>query len=418
MTPQTTVPQTPDVPLEDLRVADREHWAQGPPLEQFKRLRAQCPVHWSPGMSEFPDEPGFWSVTNQEDVHTVSRDWETYSSEVGGMLAMPARFFPLEVQNSMFIGMDPPKHDRLKALFQRGFTPRRIAEHEDDIRAITCEILDGLEGRQAVDLVADVAQPIVSRVIGAFMGIAPEDDAVWARLMNAIVSADDPEQNPDGPETVMERDMPEIIARCQELIADRTLNPAEDLTSLLVNAEVDGERLTEWEIVMGFILLMTAGNDSTKATFCSGMRALMEHPDQRQILLDDLSLVPDAVEEALRMFPSFAHFRRTATKDTELGGCPIHKGDKVVMWYPSTGRDESVYDDPDRFDVTRKPEHQAFGAGGRHFCLGTALARLELRVMIEETLKRFPDMSIDGTPRMAQAIFINQLSTLPVRLHG
>jgi cytochrome P450 len=418
MTPQTTVPQTPDVPLEDLRVADREHWAQGPPLEQFKRLRAQCPVHWSPGMSEFPDEPGFWSVTNQEDVHTVSRDWETYSSEVGGMLAMPARFFPLEVQNSMFIGMDPPKHDRLKALFQRGFTPRRIAEHEDDIRATTCEILDGLEGRQAVDLVADVAQPIVSRVIGAFMGIAPEDDAVWARLMNAIVSADDPEQNPEGPETVMERDMPEIIARCQELIADRTLNPAEDLTSLLVNAEVDGERLTEWEIVMGFILLMTAGNDSTKATFCSGMRALMEHPDQRQMLLDDLSLVPDAVEEALRMFPSFAHFRRTATKDTELGGCPIHKGDKVVMWYPSTGRDESVYDDPDRFDVTRKPEHQAFGAGGRHFCLGTALARLELRVMIEETLKRFPDMSIDGTPRMAQAIFINQLSTLPVRLHG
>lgn len=418
MTPQTTVPQTPDVPLEALRIADREHWAEGPPLEQFKRLRAQCPVHWSPGMSEFPDEPGFWSVTNQQDVHTVSRDWETYSSEVGGMLAMPARFFPLEVQNAMFIGMDPPKHDRLKALFQRGFTPRRIAEHEDDIRAITCAILDGLEGRETVDLVADVAQPIVSRVIGAFMGIAPEDDAVWARLMNAIVSADDPEQNPEGPETVMERDMPEIIQRCQQLIAGRIQDPTDDLTTVLVNAELDGEKLTEWEIVMGFILLMTAGNDSTKATFCSGMRALMEHPDQRQLLLDDLTLVPDAVEEALRMFPSFAHFRRTATKDTELGGCPIHKGDKVVMWYPSTGRDESVYEDPDRFDVTRKPEHQGFGAGGRHFCLGTALARLELRVMIEETLKRFPAMAINGTPRMAQAIFINQLSTLPVRLHG
>nr|MBA3338537.1 cytochrome P450 [Geodermatophilaceae bacterium] len=221
MTPQTMTPQTPDVPLEALRVADREHWADGPPLEQFARMRAQCPVHWSPGMSEFPDEPGFWSVTTQKDVYTVSRDWETYSSEVGGMLAMPARFFPVEVQNGMFIGMDPPKHDRLKALFQRGFTPRRIAEHEDEIRAITCRVLDGLEGRETVDLVADVAQPIVSRVIGSFMGIAEEDDAIWARLMNAIVSADDPEQNPDGPETVMERDMPEIMQRCQKLIADR-----------------------------------------------------------------------------------------------------------------------------------------------------------------------------------------------------
>jgi cholest-4-en-3-one 26-monooxygenase len=367
-------------------------------------------------MTSFPEEPGFWSVTNQELVHEVSRNYQLYSSELGGMVGMP--WVQLEVQNGMFIGMDPPKHDRLKALFQRGFTPRRIAEHEDEIRAITCKILDGLEGRETVDLVSDVAQPIVSRVIGAFMGIAEEDDAVWARLMNAIVSADDPEQNPEGPETVMERDMPEIIQRCQKLIADRIANPTADLTTVLVDAEVDGEKLTEWEIVMGFILLMTAGNDSTKATYCSGMRALMEHPDQRQLLLDDPSLVPDAVEEALRMFPSFAHFRRTATKDTELAGCPIRKGDKVVMWYPSTGRDETVYEDPDRFDVTRKPEHQAFGAGGRHFCLGTALARLELRVMIEETLKRFPDMTIDGTPRMAQAIFINQLSTLPVRLHG
>jgi cholest-4-en-3-one 26-monooxygenase len=411
-------PQTEDVPLEALRVADREHWAEGPPLKQFARLRAACPVHWSPGMSEFPEEPGFWSVTTQEDVHTVSRDWQTYSSEVGGMLAMPAKFFPVEVQNGMFIGMDPPKHDRLKALFQRGFTPRRIAEHEDEIRAITCGVLDGLEGRETVDLVADVAQPIVSRVIGAFMGIDPDDDAVWARLMNAIVSADDPDQNPAGPETVMERDRPEIMQRCQKLIADRAANPRDDLTTVLVGAEVDGERLTEWEIVMGFILLMTAGNDSTKATYCSGMRALMENPDQRQLLLDDPALIPDAVEEALRMFPSFAHFRRTATKDTELHGCPIRKGDKVVMWYPSTGRDESVYEDPDRFDVTRKPEHQAFGAGGRHFCLGTALARLELRVMLEETLARFPDMAIDGTPKMAQAIFINQLATLPVRLHG
>jgi cholest-4-en-3-one 26-monooxygenase len=144
----------------------------------------------------------------------------------------------------------------------------------------------------------------------------------------------------------------------------------------------------------------------------------MENPDQRQILLDDPSLVPSAVEEALRMFPAFAHFRRTATTDTELGGCPIRKGDKVVMWYVSSNRDEETFDDPDRFDVRREPnEHQAFGAGGRHFCLGTALARLELNILLEETLKRFPRMKLAGTPEHVEAQFVNQLRSLPVQLH-
>src|ERR671932_2419678 len=149
---------------------------------------------------------------------------------------------------------------------------------------------------------------------------------------------------------------------------------------------------------MGFFLLVAAGNDSTKATYCSGMLALMEHPDQRRILLEDPSLIPAAVEESLRMFPAFAHFRRTATRDAELHGRRIREGDKVVMWYVSSNRDESRYEDPDRFDVTRNPEHQAFGAGGRHYCLGTALARLELRVMLEETLARYPRMELDGEP--------------------
>ncbi len=174
--------------------------------------------------------------------------------------------------------------------------------------------------------------------------------------------------------------------------------------------------LEEHEIVMGFFLLVAAGNDSTKATYCSGMRALMEHPDQRQLLLDDPSLIPSAVEEALRMFPAFAHFRRTATRDAELAGQPIREGEKVVMWYVSSNRDESRYEDPDRFDVTRNPDHQAFGAGGRHFCLGAALARLELRILFEETLARFPAMEPAGRPEYAESPFINQLKTLPVRL--
>jgi cholest-4-en-3-one 26-monooxygenase len=315
----------------------------------------------------------------------------------------------------MFIGMDPPKHDRLKALFQRGFTPKRIAEHEDRIRAITIEVLEGVADRDEIDLVTDVAQPVVSRVIGSFMGIPPEDDAIWAQLMNTTLGAGDPDLNPEGSASVMERDVPEIFERCRKLIAERRERPTDDLTSVLVHAELDGQGLEEHEIVMGFFLLMAAGNDSTKATYCSGMRALMEHPDQWQLLLDDPSLVAGAVEEALRMFPAFAHFRRTATRDTELGGRQIRTGDKVVMWYVSSNRDESRYDDPDRFDATRNAEHQAFGAGGRHFCLGAALARLELHILMEETLARFPQMTPAGTPEYAESPFINQLKTLPVR---
>jgi cytochrome P450 len=319
----------------------------------------------------------------------------------------------------MFIGMDPPKHDRLKALFQAGFTPRRIAAHEDAIRAIVIKVLDRLDGQETCDLVSDVAQPVVSRVIGSFMGIPEEDDAIWARLMNSTLGAADPDLNPDGFEGAVEKDLPEIFERCRKLIAARQENPTEDLTSVLVHSEVDGQKLEEHEIVMGFFLLLAAGNDSTKATFCSGMRALMEDREQMQLLLDDPSLIPAAVEESLRMFPAFAHFRRTATCDTELHGQKIREGDKVVMWYVSSNRDETRFGDPDRFDLRRECEHQAFGAGGRHFCLGTALARLELKVMLEETLKRYPKIELAGGaggPQHVESLFINQLKTLPVRL--
>jgi cytochrome P450 len=403
-------------PLEEVLVTEREQWVDGPPHELFKELRGKCPVHWTSRITEYPEEAGFWSVTKADDVHEVSRDWETYSSELGGVTALTNAIMPLELIRAMFIGMDPPKHDRLKALFQRGFTPKRIAEHEDEIRAITTGVLDRLAGRETCDLVTEVAQPVVSRVIGSFMGVPPEDDEIWARLMNTTLGAGDPDLNPEGVQSVMERDVPEIFARCQRLIAERRERPTDDLTSVLVHAEVDGHRLEEHEIVMGFFLLLAAGNDSTKATYCSGMRALMEDPDQKQQLIDDPGLIPGTVEEALRMFPAFAHFRRTATRDTELGGQPIREGDKVVMWYVSSNRDESRYEDPDRFDVARNPDHQAFGAGGRHFCLGAALARLELRVLLEETLARYPGIELAGDPVYAESPFLNQLKTLPVRL--
>jgi cholest-4-en-3-one 26-monooxygenase len=403
------------VDLDNVLVTERELWLEGPPHEVFKELRTGCPVHWTSHMTEFPEEAGYWSVTRPDDIHAVSRDWKTYSSETGGVTVTTVGF-PLELSQAMFIGMDPPKHDRLKMLFQAGFTPKRIAAHEPAIREIVTGVLARLDGREECDLVADVAQPAVSRVIGSFMGIPPEDDEAWATLMNAALGAGDPDLNPGGPDAIMGEYIPQIFDRCRKMIAERRENPTDDLTSVLVHAEIDGQKLEEHEIVMGFFLLVAAGNDSTKATYCSAMRALMEHPDQRQLLLEDPSLVPGAVEEALRMFPAFAHFRRTATCDAELGGQQIRKGEKVIMWYVSSNRDEARYEDPDRFDVTRNPEHQAFGAGGRHFCLGTALARLELNVMMEETLKRFPEMEIAGKPVYVESAFINQLKTLPVRL--
>jgi cytochrome P450 len=400
--------------LEDILVSDLELWHEGPPHDLFSRLRSECPVHWTDSIPGYPGEAGFWSVTRPEDIHTVSRDWRTYSSERAGITSVGV--FPLELIRSMFIGMDPPRHDRLKMLFQAGFTPRRIAAHEPAIRAIVTGVLDRLDGPQECDLVTDVAQPVVSRVIGSFMGVPPEDDAEWARLMNSALAVADPDMSPRGVDTLLGDDIPELFRRCRELIAERRERPTDDLTSVLVHAEVEGERLGEQEIVMGVFLLMAAGNDSTKATYCSGMRAVLEDSDQRRQLLEDPSLIPGAVEESLRMFPAFAHFARTATRDTELAGQTIREGEKVVMWYVSSGRDAGRYQEPDRFDVRRNPEHQAFGAGGRHFCLGTALARLELRVLFEETLARYPSMELAGEPTYVASTFVNQLKTLPVRL--
>ncbi len=404
------------VDLEQLQVADNELWSEGPPHAVFTHLRRECPVHWSKGIAQTPDDAGFWSVTKADDVHTVSRDWETYSSAHNILITDHA--VPVHLIQGMFIGMDPPKHDRIKALFQKAFTPKAIDHHEGAIRETTERVMDGLAGRETCDLVTEVAQPVVARVIGSFMGLDPEDDQPWAVAINTLLGFGDPDLNPEGLEQIVAEDIPVMYEKCMKLVADRRANPTEDMLSVLVFAEIDGDMLTDDEIFAGFILLMAAGNDSTKATYTSTMRALMENTDQRQLLIDDRSLVPSAVEEALRMFPAFAHFRRTATKDTVLGGCPISKGDKVALWYPSSNRDEDRCEDPDRFDVTRNPEHQAFGAGGRHFCLGTALARLELRILVEETIKRFPDMALAGEPTWVISQFSSQLKSLPVRLHG
>jgi cholest-4-en-3-one 26-monooxygenase len=313
----------------------------------------------------------------------------------------------------MMIAQDPPRHDRLKALFQRGFAPRRIAEHEGRIREIVTGALDKVATRGECDLVRDVASPVVSRVIGSFNGTPPEEDAENVRNTNLALGFgdEDLQTSLDDVAKMMEESFHRTVRR----VADRRANPRDDLITLLAEAEVDGERLNDFEIFMGLGLLGAAGNDSTRSTYASGMLELLTNPEQHQLLLGDPALIPSAVEECLRCFPAFAHFRRTATRDVELHGETIRAGDKVLLWYVSSNRDETHHPDPDRFDVTRNPTHQAFGAGGRHYCLGVSLARLELRLLFEETLRRFPDMQLAGEPTRAKSLFLNQLKSLPVR---
>jgi len=405
-----------EIPVDQIDIGDMRLWEDGFPHAVFDRLRREEPVHWSP-MATWEGEPGFWSITRAEDIHEISREWETYSSQAGGIV-ITDHGTPLELQTQMFIAMDPPRHDRIKALFQRGFTPKRIAEHEAEIRQIVNRVLDRLEGREEIDVVADIASPVVSRVIGSFVGTPEEDDAGWSEFAVRAMAFGDEELQPGGIDTVMEQ-INKVFEEGGKLVAERRATPTDDLTSILATAEINGEGLSDEEILMGFALLQLAGNDSTKATFSNGMLALLNDPEQKQKLIDDPSKAEAAVEEVLRMFPAFAHFRRTATRDVEFHGKQIRKGDKVILWYPSSNRDEAVYECPHQLDVDRNADHQAFGAGGRHFCLGTALARLELKTLLEETFRRWPDMElIDDTPPRVQSLFINQPLEVRVRLHG
>lgn len=403
----------------DFTIANPELWVDGPPHEVFKEMRGKCPVHHSSGVEGLPEAKGFWSITKAEDIAKVSRDWKTFSSNRDGAVDLTWDGMPedlKEAQKLDMINLDPPRHDRLKQLFLAGFTQERIAAEADAVQKAITNVLDRLDGQETADLVNDISKPIVARVIHGFMGIPEEDDARWIHNMSRYVAIDDPTYNPGGLEEWITVFIPDLIGQCLELIAERQANPGDDLISILINAEVEGDKLNEEEIVAGMLLLFAAGNDSTMATFTSAMIALMQNPDQRQKVLDDPSLVPSAVEEALRMFPAFTLMRRTATTDVELNGAQIQEGDSVVLWYPSANRDEDKYENPDQFDVTRNPEHQAFGAGGRHFCLGNALARLELQMMLKETLKRYPQMEIIGDAPFAESYFVNQRLTLPVRL--
>lgn len=397
-------------------LGDHALWTDGPPYELFAKLRREEPVHFSPD-ARHPGEGGFYSLLRAEDVHNATRDFETFSSERRGIFLVDDIGVPLDVQRLQMISMDPPRHDRLKQLVGKAFTPKRINEHEHAVRDIVRSVLDRFAGRDTCDLAVEVARPIPARVIGSLLGTPEADDVRLVHWTNVATAFEDPEVRATWGSTMDE--FTDIVEYIEAARIARQDSDQDDLVTALMRAEVDGEHLEPFEIATFFLLLLAAGNDSTRATYLATMRALMQDPEQRQLLLDDPSLIPAAVEEGLRCFPAFGFMGRGTTRDVEIGGTTIPEGSRVLLWYIAANRDPERFEDPDRFDITREglDRHQAFGAGGRHFCLGAALARMELRIWIEETLERWPDMQLDGPGARMQSLFLNQWKSLPVRLH-
>lgn len=407
--------------LAEYDVSNLDLWHDGPPHELFTRLREQEGLHWSP-MGDFPNESGFWSIVRYDDIRTVGRDHETFSSDrsilIVDHLAAPGEPDPIDLSANMLIAQDPPRHDRLKALVQRAFTPKRALEHTERMREIINLVWDRALERHPdgrVDLVQDVGIYVPAMVTGEMLGAPREDAAKLVDWTNRTVAFEDPRLVPDLGE--IWRALEEFIPYVNEMVEEREKEPTEDLTTAIIQAEVDGERLSHDEVVMFFFLLMVAGNDSTRAVFTSGMKSLLDDPEQIELVRSGTVPLEQVVEECVRCHPAFAYMRRTATKDTELSGTEIRAGDKLALWYVSGNRDETAFDDPQRFDVRRDPNnHQGFGGGGRHFCLGAGLARLELKLWFEETLRRFEEISFDGEPERVSSTFLNQYRSIPVRL--
>ena len=396
--------------LKDVDLVDRDNYVEGVPHEMFEVLRREAPVHWH----DEPDGPGFWAVTRYDDVVLVNRDNELFSSARGSALLMEQDAESLEQQRLMMLNMDPPMHTRYRLLVNKGFTPRMVGRLEERARAYVNAMIDDVAEKGECDFVTDIAAELPLQVIAEVMGVPQEDRHLVFDWSNRMIGADDPEYS-SSPEAAFAASA-ELYAYANQLASQKRANPDDDIISVLLQSEIGGDRLTELEFDLFFLLLAVAGNETTRNLIAHGQLALMDHPDQRARLLADPGLMPQAVDEMLRWGTPVMHFRRTAQRDTEIRGQRIAEGDKVVIFYISANRDEDMFDDPYRFDIGRTPnEHVAFGGGGPHFCLGANLARLEIRVMFEEMLRRLPDMEPAGPVRRLRSNFINGIKHIPVQ---
>jgi cytochrome P450 len=397
-------------------LSDHDAFVAEVPHAAFARLRAEDPVHWNP---EPDDGPGFWAVTRYEDIRAVHRDVQTYSSELGGTSLEDLDAEQVLARKSM-IDMDPPRHDELRGLIARRFTPRAVGVWEDQVRTVTREVLDTALPKGEFDFVAEIASEIPMQVFAEILGVPHDERRVIIDIGDRLLGNQDPEYRVADDDA--HRNLPfsspaalEMFQFGRRLAAARRDHPRDDIITQLAF-----EPLTQQEFDTYFVLLATAGNETTRHTITHGLLALLEHPAELARLRDagdDLALRRSAAEEMLRWATPVHHFRRTAAVDTELAGTEIAAGDKVTTWFVSGNRDESAFEDPDRFDITRTPNrHMAFGPGGIHHCMGAHLAKLEVRIAFEELLARVDEIELTGPPQRLRSNFFNGVKRLPVRV--
>jgi cytochrome P450 len=409
-------------PFDEVDVSTLAFWELGAEERDARLavLREKRPVSWqrpAAGMGTLPgsEGSGYWAVLRHADVMTVSRDPETYSSAQGYMIEE----MPMEILESAgsFLGMDHPRHTQMRRLVSLAFSPRRVKALEDKIDARAKALVDDLLEHGEGDFVETVAKPLPSLTYAEMVGVDEEDRERVVALADNMVSYNDPDalQGRDGLTLLMET-LVGIYAEAAALVERRRAEPGEDILTGLVMAEIDGQHLTEEDIAAFLVLVSVAANDTTRQSISHGMRALCRFPDQRALLASDPErYLPGAVEEIIRWATPVMTFRRTVTRDTELNGVSISEGDKVVMFYVSANRDESVFPDPWRFDITREPQHVGFGGGGPHFCLGASLARSMLRSMFRELSTRAPTLEL-GEPRFLIGNFIQGITAMPYRV--
>ncbi|MDQ1460642.1 MAG: cholest-4-en-3-one 26-monooxygenase, partial [Actinomycetota bacterium] len=387
---------------------DPDSYVGAPPHEQLAELRRTQPVYFQ----DMADEPGYWMVLKHADLVHVAREPNLFSASEGGVMLENLAPEQLEMMRNMLLAMDPPRHVDYRRPIAPRFKARVIAGMEDQIRSICREIMATAAEKGDVEFVHDETSALPSRVIGQLMGLPPDDLPFIHRLAEMNTSSQDSDYASDVSQGTIDMAMYAI----QFAATRRAEEPREDLTTLLLETDFNGHYMTDLDFGSFFVQLVTAGNDTTKTMLSSGLRALLDHPDQLADLRVDTSLVPGAVEEILRYENPLHYFRRTATADTELRDVKIAAGDKVVMFYTSANRDEEVFDDSQRFDIRRSPNpHLSFGIA-EHFCLGVHLARLEGRVFFEELLGTFPTIEMTGEPVRIRSNLNNALKSLPVRL--
>jgi cytochrome P450 len=409
--------------LDQIDLSAFDFWER--PLEEregaFKTLRDEDPIRFfkEPDVPGLVTGPGYWSLTRHADVLHVSRNPDLFSSARGGVnvIDQPPDFG--EFFGSMIV-MDDPRHARLRRIVSKGFTPAMLKQVEGNVETAAAKIIDDVIEKGSCDFVSEIAAALPLKIICDMMGIPDSDYRMVFDRTNIILGAGDPEYVPD-PLSVIPAllqagaDLSNLV---QDLASFRREKPTGDLTSALIHAEVDGERLTDQEIGSFFVLLVAAGNETTRNAISHGMKALCDYPDQKRLWMSDFNkYAPTAVEEIVRWASPVIHFRRTVTRDTEFSGHAFKEGDKVVMWYNSANRDEKVFADPFEFRVDRTPnEHVGFGGPGPHFCMGAHLARREITVMFRQLFQRLPNLEISAPPARLLSFFIHGIKRMPCEL--